>query len=381
MTPSAPREKAEQSSGPTVTPIAPREKAKYPSAVSWTANQTMLPFAAVVSVEPNAALVVAEPVAATQWQYRGDDGWVDFDSDSCATLSTVVGETQLVIGERVYSVDAAREFQTNPVTGYRRAIRRAPSAPASARAPVRTRQPGAHAGRGVWEWQEFPNGPWRPYDRSTNAIILSADGRGEGSVVAATDGYRHNVDFGRGTAKDLTTGAIHAIRHSVDGVPVADAVAAPYVPTPELQRRVHELVRGMRPLHGDDALAYSQSLTPQQTSTRNNRNLSGWHKCVPVTCVGFPGCVYTYNFTRGPNEEIFCFPCFPLGFIAIPLLSCCCSSSEREQNAWISRDAENHEITGYIVIVDHERGTLAHYGIKCCSEHIEDRPACYCVKV
>ena len=90
----------------------------------------MLPFAAVVSVEPNAALVVAEPVAATQWQYRGDDGWVDFDSDSCATLSTVVGETQLVIGERVYSVDAERTFQTNPVTGYRRAIRRAPSAPA-----------------------------------------------------------------------------------------------------------------------------------------------------------------------------------------------------------------------------------------------------------
>ena len=54
----------------------------------------MLPLAAVVSVEPNAALVVAEPVAATQWQYRGDDGWVDFDSDSCATLSMVVGETQ-----------------------------------------------------------------------------------------------------------------------------------------------------------------------------------------------------------------------------------------------------------------------------------------------
>ena len=106
----------------------------------------MLPFAAVLSVEPpNAAPAVAEPVAATQWQYRGDEGWVDFDSDSCATLSTVVGETQLVIGDRVYSVDAERTFQTNPVTGYRRAIRRAPSAPASARAPVRT-------GQEAWEW-------------------------------------------------------------------------------------------------------------------------------------------------------------------------------------------------------------------------------------
>ena len=343
----------------------------------------MLPFAAVLSVEPpNAAPAVAEPVAATQWQYRGDEGWVDFDSDSCATLSTVVGETQLVIGDRVYSVDAERTFQTNPVTGYRRAIRRAPyglgvAEMASARAPIRTRQPGAHAGRGVWEWQEFPNGPWRPYDRSTNPIILAAHGRGEGSVVAVTNGYRHNVDFGRGTAKDLTTGAIHAIRHSVDGVPVADA--PPQEPTPELQRRVHELVRAGKPLHGDDAMAYSQSLTREQASIRSG-NVSGWHKCVPVTCVGFPGCVYTYNCAY-PNEHTFCFPCFLLGFIPIPLLPCCCCSCEREQNAWITRGGEYHEKTGYIVIVDHERGTLAHYGVECCSEHIEDRPACYCVKV
>ena len=342
----------------------------------------MLPFAAVLSVEPpNAAPAVAEPVAATQWQYRGDEGWVDFDSDSCATLSTVVGgETQLVIGDRVYSVDAERTFQTNPVTGYRRAIRRAPyglgvAEMASARAPIRTRQPGAHAGRGVWEWQKWANGPWAPYDRNTNAIIVAAYGRGEGSVVAVTNGYRHNVDFGRGTAKDLTTGAIHAIRHSVDGVPVADA--PPQEPTPELQRRVHELVRGMRPLHGDDALAYSQSLTPQQTSTRNNRNLSGWHKCVPVTCVGFPGCVYTYN--GACSDDCLWFPCCFLGFIPTPWSICCCTC-EREQNAWITRDKHRRK-TGYIVIVDHERGTLAHYGVKCCSEQLEDHPQCYCVKV
>ena len=318
----------------------------------------MLPLAAVVSVEPNATLAVAEPVAATQWQYRGDDGWVDFDSDSCATLSTVVGETQLVIGERVYSVDAERTFQTNPVTGYRRAIRRAPSAPASARAPVRTRQPGAHAGRGVWEWQKWANGPWAPYDRSTNAIIVAADGRGEGSVVAATDGYRHNVDFGRGTAKDLTTGAIHAIRHSVDGVPVADA--PPQEPTPELQRRVHELVRAGKPISEKDARAYSRTLTEAQY-TNQNKALLGFHRGNTCWCV--------LNDIAGPtlcSVPVCLLPLFPL----IPFF--CSLGREDPDHRFVAR-GEYGEETYSCVIVDHERGTFARFhNLAFC---------CYCEKM
>ena len=311
----------------------------------------MLPLAAVVSVEPNAALAVAEPVAATQWQYSGEDGWVDFDSESCATLSTVVGETQLVIGERVYSVDAERTFQTNPVTGYRRAIRRAPSAPASARAPVRTRQPGAHAGRGVWEWQEFPNGPWRPYDRSTNAIIVAADVRREWSVVAATDGSKHNVDFDRGTAKDLTTGAIHAIRKSVDGVP-----DAPRGPTPayvsELQRLVHELVRAGKPISEADARAYSRTLTEAQYTSQNEA-LLGVHSggCCGDVAISMSG---------GRDEWLQVKSLACLGFLF---------------GSRLRREEPDHHFVGVVrtehgdpqtptdscVIVDHERGTFARF--------------------
>jgi hypothetical protein len=304
---------------------------------------------------------VAEPVAATQWQYRGDDGWVDFDSDSCATLSTVVGETQLVIGERIYSVDAERTFQTNPVTGYRRAIRRAPSAPAYSvdgvpDAPIRTRQPGAHAGRGVWEWQKWANGPWAPYDRSTNAIIVAAYGRGEGSVVAVTNGYRHNVDFGRGTAKDLTTGAIHAIHHSVDGVPVADAPPPPpQEPTPELQRRVHELVRAGKPISEKDARAYSRTLTEAQY-TNQNKALLGFHRGNTCCCV--------LNHIGGPclcSVPVCFLPCFPLN------LFMCCLGREDPDHRFVAR-GEYGEETNSCVIVDHERGTFACFnaGAFCC---------------
>ena len=157
--------------------------------------------------------------------------------------------------------------------------------------------------------------------------------------------------------------------------------AQPAGPAPaQVQEHVHALVReggscsGMKPLHSNDAMAYSRSLTPQQASIEN---VSGCHKCVPVTCVGFPGCVYTYN--GACSEDCLWFPCCFLGCIPTPWSICCCTC-EREQNAWITRDKHRRK-TGYIVIVDHERGTLAHYGVKCCSEQLEDHPQCYCVKV
>ena len=63
--------------------------------------------------------------------------------------------------------------------------------------------------------------------------------------------------------------------------------AQPAGPAPaQVQEHVHALVReggscsGMKPLHSNDAIAYSRSLTPQQASIEN---VSGCHKCVPVT--------------------------------------------------------------------------------------------------
>ena len=88
-----------------------------------------------------------------QWQYKGDDGWVDYDEASCATLTNNVGATKLVIGDRIYAIDAERQFQTNEVTGYRRAIRcLADCVVASEGAPM-LQQPGPrqHPGVGAGE--------------------------------------------------------------------------------------------------------------------------------------------------------------------------------------------------------------------------------------
>ena len=104
-----------------------------------------------------------------QWQCKGDDGWVDFDKASCATLSTAVGATKLVIGDRIYAIDAERQFQTNPETGYRRAIRcLADCVVASEGAPV-LQQPGPrqNPGVGAWEFQVFAHGEeWMAYELS-----------------------------------------------------------------------------------------------------------------------------------------------------------------------------------------------------------------------
>lgn len=239
-----------------------------------------------------------------------------------------------------------------------------PSAPASARAPVRTWQPGAHAGQGAWEWQGFANGPWRPYDRSTNAIIVAADGRGEGSVVALTDGYRHNVDFGCGTAKDLTTGAIHAIRHSVDAAPAADLVTVPYVPTGELHRRVHELVRAGKKISEKEARAYSRTLTEAQY-TSQNKALLGVHR-------GGGCCVL--NFISGS-----CLVSGPLVFLpCLCLWPCFCGLGREDPNHRFVATGEHGEHS--CVIVDHERGKFACFycgGFCCYCEKLPLSKACF----
>ena len=61
-----------------------------------------------------------------------------------------------------HAIDAERQFQTNEVTGYRRAIRcLADCVVASEGAPM-LQQPGPrqHPGVGAWEFQVFARGPW-----------------------------------------------------------------------------------------------------------------------------------------------------------------------------------------------------------------------------
>ena len=132
----------------------------------------------------------------------------------------------------------------------------------------------------------------------------------------------------------------------------------------DIQNKVHGLLRDgkWQIVPSEDALAYSRTLTPAQSNASNPR-LLGCHKCRPVSCIGFTGCVCTYNFACG--ENCLCFPCCTMG-IVLPLYSCLCFICERSpDNTWIAR-GENGMKTGELIVVDHERGTYAHYGGKCC---------------
>ena len=65
--------------------------------------------------------------------------------------------------------------------------------------------------------------------------------------------------------------------------------------------------------------------------------------------------------------------------VCLPIYSCLCCTCDRKNGAWISRD-KHGEMTGWaIMLIDHERSTLAFYGVKCCTKGVyEQTPQCYC---
>ena len=80
---------------------------------------------------------------------------------------------------------------------------------------------------------------------------------------------------------------------------------------------------------------------------------------------------------RVPAECLW-FPFLCLCGIPIPLPIVC--SCERMDNQWITR-GKHGEKTGAWVIIDAENKHLASYGVKCCSQQLEEHPQCYCEKV
>ena len=338
----------------------------------------MVLTAEVLDGEPNAEMVIATPVTTTQWQYEGDDGWIDYDKASCTTLSTVVGATQLVIGDRIYAIDAERQFQTNPETGYRRAIRcLADCVVASEGAPV-LQQPGPrqNPGVGAWEFQAFARGPWMAYEDSVNARIQAAHGRGDGSLVVtrSADGARHKVDFASRTATNMQTGKVHAIRHSHHGVPMEDTPEPE--PTAVIQRRVHEIVRAGSSISEAEARAYSRTLTVEQY-TGQNAALLGLHSS------GNGCCVYNMFCGLGHSVCLCSVPPFAFPFPCLWFYGCGLGR-EAPDNRFVKHYdcGEGHSC----VIVDHERGTFACFG-DLCSSLAGSKPkggwaaqSCYCKK-
>ena len=88
----------------------------------------------------------------------------------------------------------------------------------------------------------------------------------------------------------------------------------------------------------------------------------------------------TYNCAC--NNDCLCFPCccFPCFMTPCNLCGCAVERERDGSHTWVTRDKHGRR-TGAIMIVDHEKGTIAHYGTKCCSTELDDTPACYCEKV
>ena len=125
-----------------------------------------------------------------------------------------------------------------------------------------------------------------------------------------------------------------------------------------------------------DAEAYCASLPRQRANDYGGcRRI----KCPAGGACGWCSCCVAYSYAIG-NDDCLCFPLtcvlFPLPFFNPMPFVCSC---ERQGNQWITR-GEHHDKTGAWVIVDAEKKTIAAYGVKCCSEELEDKPACYCVK-
>ena len=135
----------------------------------------------------------------------------------------------------------------------------------------------------------------------------------------------------------------------------------------DLHHVVPEKVRAGEKVKSWHAVAYADSI---QWDANNHTG------CYVVNCFCGQtlvpmGCTHNCMLCNG---KCFCFPCiFPFLF---PFLC----SGEREGAQWITR-GKYGEKTGALMIVDEEKGTIANFGVKCCSQQLQDEPFCYCKRV
>ena len=161
--------------------------------------------------------------------------------------------------------------------------------------------------------------------------------------------------------------------------PDADAQAGVITTQPAaIQASVHAKIRDghWEPITYTEALAYSRTLTQSQYSAKNP-SLRGCHRCRPARpgkC-GFTGCICVYLFAC--SDDCVYSPCCCMGLIW-PLFSCIrCWCERSPDGTLIERDGTKKK--NEIIVVDHERGTIAIYGGN--YGHEDEHPACYCEKI
>eukprot|EP00937_MAST-01D_sp_MAST-1D-sp2_P003249 g3249.t1 len=172
---------------------------------------------------------------------------------------------------------------------------------------------------------------------------------------------------------------------TVSGVVVAQQ---PGAVAGDIQAKVHGLVRNrLQIVTSADAEAYMRSLTPDQKATDK---FLGYHSCKPKSacCKGFCPCASMCGAQNVKCNDncVWMIPCPFFCFF-------CCCSCEREANygSWVTRDKHGAK-TGEIMLIDHERGTMAFYSVACCTSKsgsggccscdpaLQSEPDYYCVK-
>ena len=189
----------------------------------------------------------------------------------------------------------------------------------------------------------------------------------EGTAVNWVGGVSDSRTYLNGGGRDFRVnpdGSISLVNHPHLALGVFDPVDVP------ARVALGEIVLSR------DAEAYCASLPRQRANDYGGcRRI----KCPAGGACGWCSCCVAYSYAIG-NDDCLCFPLtcvlFPLPFFNPMPFVCSC---ERQGNQWITR-GEHHDKTGAWVIVDAEKKTIAAYGVKCCSEELEDKPACYCVK-
>ena len=221
----------------------------------------------------------------------------------------------------------------------------------------------------------LPQATVQPVAMVPMQVVVPPDAQGGGQMIMGTPSGPMQVIVPVG----LNPGD-QFVAQVPSSMPVANTSAvmpvAPVAPMPPPSVDVPATVALGEIVLDRDAEAYSASL-PRQRAT----DYGGCRriKCPAGGACGWCSCCVAYSYAIG-NDDCLCFPLtcvlFPLPFFNPMPFVCSC---ERQGNQWITR-GEHHDKTGAWVIVDAEKKTIAAYGVKCCSEELEDKPACYCVK-
>ena len=144
----------------------------------------------------------------------------------------------------------------------------------------------------------------------------------------------------------------------------------------KIREDVHGAARTrQKPVTESKAAIYAKTLSKAQASAKG---FDGCHVCHPFCLPHAASCGICFYGGLCSDDVVCAFPCL----LGIPL-PYCLHTWERQDQTWVLRES-NGKISGRLMIVDHERGTLACFMKDPCGPGGLDANAeakCHCYKV